>query len=67
MQGKTTISIEVERPLTEWEMDDVRQAVDAIMEQRSFFYAGSDDIGDEIVKFMADKDILTNLENVIED
>jgi hypothetical protein len=67
MQGKTTISVEVERPLTEWEMDDVRQAVDAIMEQRSFFYAGSDDIGDEIVKFMADKDILTNLENVIED
>lgn len=67
MQGKTAISIEVERPLTDWEMDDVRQAVDAIMNQRSFFYAGSDDIGDEIVKFMADKDILTNLENVIED
>lgn len=67
MQGKTSISVEVDRPLTEWEMDDVRQAVDAIMAQRSFFYAGSDDIGDEIVKFMADKDILTNLENVIED
>jgi hypothetical protein len=65
--GKTAISIEVERPLTDWEMDDVRQAVDAIMNQRSFFYAGSDDIGDEIVKFMADKDILTNLETVIED
>lgn len=67
MQGKTTISVEVDRPLTEWEMDDVRQAVDAIMHQRSFFYAGSDDIGDEIIKFMADKDILTNLENIIED
>lgn len=67
MQGKTAISIEVERSLTDWEMDDVRQAVDAIMNQRSFFYAGSDDIGDEIVKFMADKDILTNLETVIED
>lgn len=70
MQGKykgTTISIPVERPLTEWEMDDVKQAVEAIMTQRSFFYAGSDDIGDEIVKFMADKNILTNLESVMED
>jgi hypothetical protein len=63
----TTISIPVPRALTEWEMDDVKQAVDAILNQRSFFYAGSDDIGDEIVKFMADKDILTNLETVIED
>jgi hypothetical protein len=66
MQSRTTISVEVERPLTDWEMDDVRQAVAAIMNQRSFFYAGSDDIGDEIVKFMANKNILTNLENVIE-
>jgi hypothetical protein len=67
MQGSTHITIEVPRPLTDWEMDDARQAVDAILEKRSFFYAGSDDIGDEIVQFMAGRDILTNLENVIED
>lgn len=65
----TSISIPVERPLTDWEMDDVKIAVENIMNQRSFFYAGSDDIGDEIIKFMADHDgqVLTNLEQVIED
>jgi hypothetical protein len=67
MNGKTTVSFEVPRPLTDWEMDDVRQAIDAIINQRSFFYAGSDDIGDEIVKFVADREVLTNLEVIVED
>lgn len=63
----TSISIEVPRPLTDWEMDDVKTAVENILAQRSFFYAGSDDIGDEIVKFTAEHQILTNLEQVVED
>lgn len=48
-------------------MDDVRMAIDNIINQQSFFYAGSDDVADEIVRFVADHQVLTNLEEVVED
>lgn len=67
MFGATNVSFSVPRPLSEWEMDDVRMAIDNIINQQSFFYAGSDDVADEIVRFVADHQVLTNLEEVVED
>ena len=61
---ETTISFEVDRPLTDDEMNDVRQAIEQIMEKRSFFFASDDDIGDEIRRFMIDHPMTTNLEEV---
>lgn len=62
----THITIEVERPLTEDEMLDVKQAAKNIMSGNSFFYAADDDLGDEIRRFIVDHPILSNLEQVIE-
>lgn len=59
-----TATFEVPRPLTEWEMDDVRQAIQNIMADKSFFYGGGDPLGDEIRAFLVDHPIESNLELV---
>lgn len=61
---KTNATFTVPRPLTEWEMDDVRIAIKNIMESKSFFYAGDDNIGDDIRLFLVDHPVDTNLELV---
>lgn len=63
----TSVSIQVERPLTDWEYEDLKMCLDNIMNKRSFFYAGSDDVADEVVRFVAEYQLLTNLEEVVED
>lgn len=60
----TTVNFEVPRPLTDWEMDDVRQAIANIIAGKSFFYGGDDPIGDEIRMFLVDHPIESNLEFV---
>jgi len=62
MNGPTTISIAVPRPLTDWEMDDVKQAVEMIMEAKTFFYGGDDPLGDEVRAFLVQHPIVSNLE-----
>jgi hypothetical protein len=58
----TSVSFEVSRPLTDWEMDDVRQAIENIMASKTFFYAGDDDLGDEVRAFMVMNPMTSNLE-----
>lgn len=65
--GTTTIRFDVERPVTDWEKSDIEQAIRNIMNNTSFFYAGNDDLGTEILKFLADNPIITNLEQVPDD
>lgn len=60
----TSISFPVPRPVTEAEYLDIAQAIDNIMADRSFFYGGGDDLGDEIRKFLIDHPIDSNLELV---
>lgn len=67
MTGSTNISFEVPRPLTEWEMDDIRMCIENVMDKTSFFYAGSDDVSDDVVRFLGEREILTNLEVIQED
>jgi hypothetical protein len=62
MDGPTTISIAVPRPLTEWEMSDVKQAVEQIMAHKTFFYGGDDPLGDEVRAFLVGHPITSNLE-----
>jgi hypothetical protein len=62
----TVIRFEVSRPVTDWEMSDIRQAIEAILEARSFFYAGDGELGDEIRAFLVDNPIHSNLELVEE-
>lgn len=64
MPTATTVSFEVPRPLSAWEMDDVRQAIKNILDGKSFFYGGDDDLGDEIRAFLVDHPIESNLELV---
>lgn len=61
------LTFEVPRPVTEWEMDDIKMCIENVMEQRSFFYAGSDDVANDVVQFLGERQILTNLEEVVED
>lgn len=58
----TTATFEVPRTLTDWEMDDVRQAIQNILASKSFFYGGGDPLGDEIRQFLVDHPIESNLE-----
>jgi len=60
----TSISFPVERPVTEVEYDDIAQAIKNILADRSFFYGGGDDLGDEIRRFLVDHPIDSNLELV---
>lgn len=60
----TFVSFEVPRPITEWEKADIQQAIAAILEARSFFYAGDGELGDEIRSFLVDHPITSNLELV---
>jgi len=60
----TSVSFPVPRPLTGWEMDDIRQAIANILAGQSFFYSGNDDLGDEIRAFLVDHPIMSNLEQV---
>ncbi len=63
----TAVRFEVPRPLTDWEMDDIRQAIDNILAARSFFYAGDGELGDEIRAFLVDHPVESNLELVEDD
>jgi hypothetical protein len=60
----TSISFPVERPVTEFEYADIQQAIKNIMADRSFFYGGGDDLGEEIRRFRVDHPIESNLELV---
>lgn len=60
----TNISIVVPRPLRDYEMGDVQQAVANILAGKSFFWAGDDPLGDEIRQFLIDHPIESNLELV---
>jgi hypothetical protein len=61
------ITIAVSRPVSKAEMDDISQMVDCILRGESFFWAGTDDVSDEIVRFLAEHRLMTNLEEVVED
>jgi hypothetical protein len=63
----TSISFPVERPISQWEKEDIAQAIAAIMEKRSFFYAGDDNLGDEVRAFLVDHPIYSNIELVEDD
>lgn len=63
----TTINVEVPRPLTEWEMSDVRQAVTYIMEHKTFFFGGDDPLGDEVRVFLSNREMVSNVEFVPSD
>lgn len=63
----TFASFPVPRPLTDWEMDDVRQAIDNILAGKTFFYAGDDPLGDEVRLFLVQHPIESNLELVEND
>lgn len=58
----TSVSFPVSRPLTEFEMLDVAEAIEHIMKAESFFYAGDGELGDEIRSFLVDHPITSNLE-----
>lgn len=60
----TFASFPVSRQLTEWEMDDVRQAIEMIMEHKTFFYGGDDELGDEVRAFIVNNPIISNVEFV---
>lgn len=60
----TFISFEVPRPITEWEKEDIAQAIKNIMDAKSFFYGGDDPLGDEIREFLVSHAIESNLELV---
>jgi hypothetical protein len=60
----TSVRFEVPRPLTDYEMADIQQAIDNILAAKSFFYAGDGDLGDEIRMFLVDHPIDSNLELV---
>jgi hypothetical protein len=62
MLDNKSVSFPVKRPLTAYEMDDVRQAIENIMDAQSFFYAGDGELGDEIRAFLIDHPITSNLE-----
>jgi len=62
MMNGTTINVAVPRPLTDWEMSDVQQAVVMIMEHKTFFYGGDDPLGDEVRAFLVEHPITSNLE-----
>ena len=66
MDGNTFASFKVPRPLTDWEMADVEQAIKNILEAKTFFYAGEDDLGDEVRLFLVDHPIESNLELIPE-
>ena len=57
-------SFEVPHPLSEWEMTDIKQAITNILNGKTFFYAGDDDLGDEVRMFLVDHPIESNLELV---
>jgi hypothetical protein len=59
-----SIRFEVARPVSEGEYEDIQQAIAAIMEAKSFFYAGDGELGDEIRNFLVDNPITSNLELV---
>lgn len=67
MQNGTFISVPVSRPLTDWEMSDVRQAVDLIMQSKTFFYGGDDPLGDEVRAFLVQNPVISNLEFIPSD
>lgn len=56
------VSFEVPRPITEWEKADIAQAIANILIDKSFFYGGGDELGDEIRQFLVDHPIESNLE-----
>lgn len=58
----TSISFQVPRGLTEWEMSSVAEAIKHIMADESFFFSGDGELGDEIRRFMVDHPMTTNLE-----
>jgi hypothetical protein len=60
----TFVSFEVPRPITQFEKEDIEQAIKNILADRSFFYGGGDDLGDEIRRFLVDHPIDSNLELV---
>lgn len=62
----TSISFPVERPITEVEYADIAQAIENILADRSFFYGGGDELGEEIRRFLVDHPIDSNLELVEE-
>ena len=67
MNTGTFISIPVSRPLTDWEMSDVKQAVDMIMQSKTFFYGGDDPLGDEVRAFLVANPVISNLEFIPDD
>lgn len=60
----TSISFPVDRPVTQPEYEDIAQAIENILADRSFFYAGGDDLGAEIRTFLIDHPITSNVELV---
>ena len=64
MDGSHYASFEVPHPLSEWEMDDIKSAIKNILNGRTFFYAGEDDLGDEVRIFLIDHPVESNLELV---
>jgi len=59
---KHTARFDVPRPLDEYEMADVKQAITNIIAHRSFFFAGDEPLGDEIRAFLVMNPIISNLE-----
>ena len=64
MDGNHYAAFAVPHPLSEWEMDDIKQAIENILSGKTFFYAGDDDLGDEVRVFLIDHPIQSNLELV---
>ena len=62
MDGNHFASFKVPHPLSEWEMDDINQAIENIINGKTFFYAGDDPLGDEVRVFLIDHPIESNLE-----
>lgn len=61
-----SVRFEVPRPITEWEYEAIEQAIENILNDLSFFYAGGEPLGDEIRAFLVDHPITSNLELVPE-
>lgn len=62
MPEVTSIHFMVDRPATDWEMGSIREAIKQIMDDKSFFFAGEGELGDEIRRFLVDHPITSNLE-----
>ena len=56
----------IDENVDDWLREDIRQAAENIIKAKTFFYAGDDDLGDEVRRFLIDNPMMSNVEQVVD-